>query len=527
MLTAFKLVMCATQIMLLFDPEHITAANARKRHLQNLAETSSGFSGSNSTNLLDDYIRKELWLLDSLQSSPLRKHTKSSLLWYHRRWLLDEFLEWVLDVQRNDVLGSKRMSVLVSSTPLPSGSASSGPASGNPLLDATDVLWRSFVEPELRMICKAGERHPSNYAAWEFARHLLDTVSDYALIRGGDTAMSFAPASPSSVGSMGSYGAKDEVDPGRILASAIPVVQQWCLSHVSDTSGWAFLLDCVGRAAAYGDQEAISGVFVEVGNLAITLRVRQEPVWLFVRTILASNEYLPAHFRAAFVGELFGWLEQEMGANAAASEAIEEDPPLDGNVDASARTGVGVGEQQTKFFDVVFRHLKWVRDHWEGELRPAVFEQPSTAAAPETANNMNAQYSYQPQHEPQSVDQHQHQPRMPDRQRPIQIPGAPPPPTVPQRGIPLSEQDPGFSPAVLPQPPTLLPHQPMDGVHSDQMLHYNDQTGHGNAHAHDTLAQQRRPSALETNAPSLPPIASVAQSEAQLEADARASWRHF
>lgn len=397
--------MSATQLMLLQDPEHTTAVNARKRLLRNLLETCSGHSGTPSTHLLDEYIRKELWLLDSLQTSPLKKHTKSPTLWQHRRWLLEEFLEWVLDVQRADVLGSKRMSILIPPPNTRGGSPNSSPIPGvgftGPLNDATDVLWHSFVAPELRVICRAGEQHPSNYYSWDFARKLLDQMSDYAYERNSDILASPGPNT------------RDEIDPSRIVASSIDIVKTWCGTNVSDTSGWDFLLDLMGRAAESNDNILVTKCFVEVGNLTLTLRVRNEPVWKFVRTILASGAYLPAPFRASFVGELQGWLEQELDAKnkkeqermAAYNQSTQgggqaghldgpspqyapnsatnslSSPPLDPSEPPPAirrppkkESREGQALFDVPYFDVVIRHFRWMKENWQGEPRPAIFE---------------------------------------------------------------------------------------------------------------------------------------------------------
>ncbi|KAI2631917.1 hypothetical protein GGR54DRAFT_581426 [Hypoxylon sp. NC1633] len=75
-------VMGATAVMLLMDPEHLTAANTRKRLLLSTME-------SNKSN--DFALRREKRFLDSLLTSRLHRHTKSPVLWSHRRWLLRQF----------------------------------------------------------------------------------------------------------------------------------------------------------------------------------------------------------------------------------------------------------------------------------------------------------------------------------------------------------------------------------------------------------------------------------------------------
>jgi len=113
----------ATAVILLMDPEHLTAANARKKILQKY------LTGSKTE--LEAALRRELWVIDSFLTSHLHRHTKSPTLWSHRRWLLDIFKSNGLqhDLQR----------------------------------DLTAV------------ILVAAERHPKNYYAWLHMRWLLQT----------------------------------------------------------------------------------------------------------------------------------------------------------------------------------------------------------------------------------------------------------------------------------------------------------------------------------------------------------------
>lgn len=113
-------VFAATAVILLFDPEYLTAANSRKRLIQ--AKISNGGDAK-------PRLEGEQRLLDSLLTSRLHRHTKSPTLWSHRRWLMTILTS--LDLPA-DVLGGIR-----------------------------DV------------VCVAGERHPRNYYAWCHARFLL------------------------------------------------------------------------------------------------------------------------------------------------------------------------------------------------------------------------------------------------------------------------------------------------------------------------------------------------------------------
>ncbi|KAI0852102.1 protein prenylyltransferase [Daldinia vernicosa] len=114
-------VMAATAVLLLMDPEHLTAANTRKRLLILSLETSEADELA---------LRREKQFVDSLLTSRLYRHAKSPTLWSHRRWLLHLYTihDVVVDLQH----------------------------------DVKNVI----------MI--AGIRHPRNYPAWHHARLLVD-----------------------------------------------------------------------------------------------------------------------------------------------------------------------------------------------------------------------------------------------------------------------------------------------------------------------------------------------------------------
>lgn len=71
----------AAAVILLMDPEHITAANARKRVVQLYRER--------PVSELTVELKRELWWVDSMLTARLHRHTKSPTLWGHRRWVLE------------------------------------------------------------------------------------------------------------------------------------------------------------------------------------------------------------------------------------------------------------------------------------------------------------------------------------------------------------------------------------------------------------------------------------------------------
>jgi hypothetical protein len=122
----------ATFIILLYDPEHLTAANYRKRRLlSRLAES----RGRNEFRYdIDNDIRQELHFLDSILTSPLHRQSKSPTLWYHRWWLLSAF--------------SLQAKVTVN-------------------------IRVELLNAETSSILAAAERHSNNYYAWQHFRRVL------------------------------------------------------------------------------------------------------------------------------------------------------------------------------------------------------------------------------------------------------------------------------------------------------------------------------------------------------------------
>ncbi|KAF4776392.1 hypothetical protein HER10_EVM0005846 [Colletotrichum scovillei] len=114
--------MAATSVLLLMDPEHLTAANTRKRLLSDV------ISAGDTVKVK---LAREKWFVDSLLTSRLHRHTKSPTLWNHRRWLSERYRD-----------------------------------AGLPVVVQQDVET---------VVMMAGERHPRNYYAWTHARWLANT----------------------------------------------------------------------------------------------------------------------------------------------------------------------------------------------------------------------------------------------------------------------------------------------------------------------------------------------------------------
>ncbi|KPM45753.1 hypothetical protein AK830_g744 [Neonectria ditissima] len=121
---SIETVLRATAVILLMDPEYLTAANIRKRLLQMRIHDKDD---------VITHIKNEKYFVDTLLTSRLHRHTKSPTLWSHRRWLMEQFQTQGVDVTVED-----------------------------------DIK---------RVVTVSGERHPRNYYAWCHARYLISTLS--------------------------------------------------------------------------------------------------------------------------------------------------------------------------------------------------------------------------------------------------------------------------------------------------------------------------------------------------------------
>ena len=111
----------STSVALLMDPEHLTAANIRKRAI---------LSSLEAKNFPPELVfRQEKHFVDSLLASRLHRHSKSPTLWSHRRWLMDWYNRCHVPIDIRS--------------------------------DLTSVIM------------VAAERHPRNYYSWHHARWLL------------------------------------------------------------------------------------------------------------------------------------------------------------------------------------------------------------------------------------------------------------------------------------------------------------------------------------------------------------------
>lgn len=180
-------------------------------------------------------LLSELCFLDSIFTSPLHRQTKSPTLWHHRSWLV----RLIAPLELKNASG-KRIATIISAA--------------------------------LDSVCKAGERHPTNYYAWQYARRLVIALGRIAT----------------------------EVDapfPFDWVVSAFSDrVYTWCFKHPSDISGWSFLLFLLARLDPVDERDAI---VEKVLQYATKMKSENESLWVFIRNALAHPTLLEG--REAFI----------------------------------------------------------------------------------------------------------------------------------------------------------------------------------------------------------------------------------
>ncbi|EEP80775.1 predicted protein [Uncinocarpus reesii 1704] len=232
----------ASEIILLFDSEHLTACNWRKRRLFALKDSWSPDHFAQS-------LGEEFSFTTTLLRSPLHRHAKSPTLWYHRYWVMTEALR--LDTRH-------MQSVLLAPHATPSEQAN---------MDDLRIS-EALLQGQLAVGLKAGEQHPMNYYAFNYLREV------FALLEcrfKGDSKM------PSR--------AESSVEGFKALARAqLEGVHRWCLGHPRDISGWTFLVYLLEMM----DDALVQTATVEkTVEYALTVGWEEEALWTFVTLSLS------------------------------------------------------------------------------------------------------------------------------------------------------------------------------------------------------------------------------------------------
>lgn len=192
-----------TEIILLFDCEHTTACNWRKRRV---AASINRYIAAKNTGrqTLQDLFESELNLITTFVCSPLHRHTKSPTLWQHRLWLMAERIRLQDHLQEDIFLRQEGM--------------------------------QRLILAEWKIVCKAGELHPKNYYAFNYIRQLHSHVSKLS-----------ERAVPVII--------QDSALLHELAVMLVDPMLTWCLSNPKDVSGWVFLFYLLGHEDPPGKQD--------------------------------------------------------------------------------------------------------------------------------------------------------------------------------------------------------------------------------------------------------------------------------
>lgn len=227
----------ASEILLLFAPEHLTACNWRKRRLVwTLQDTNTDTDTTDAAHRQDflENLDRELTLMTTFQCSPLHRHNKSPTLWQHRFWALCQILT-VRGQQRQQQTEPKTL--------------------------------HSILHSELSIVLRAGELHPRNYYAFNYMRQLYHTI----LLDPGITT-------------------NENKDKVVSSTSLLDNTVSWCLAHPRDISGWMFALYLLEEALPDRDRRDVQTRVINlVVRFALDIGWVGESLWTFVDLAVRST----------------------------------------------------------------------------------------------------------------------------------------------------------------------------------------------------------------------------------------------
>ncbi|KAA8649196.1 hypothetical protein EYZ11_012301 [Aspergillus tanneri] len=234
----------SSEIMLLFDCEHLTACNWRKKRLAGYIRRYELEQENDALEQLLQALEGEISLMTSFLCSPLHRHTKSPTLWQHRFWVLNAMLH----VRGMGLKGGNSQILGFAGPGLSLENGTSG----------RETIY-NLLKSELRTVLRAGELHPKNYYAFSYMRQLLGILSD---------AM------------------EEEQTSSNLLAqSIIEEALNWCQAHPTDVSGWMFSLYLL---EVVQDRNIQKNVLNRVLRFALDIGWEGESFWTFVDLVVES-----------------------------------------------------------------------------------------------------------------------------------------------------------------------------------------------------------------------------------------------
>ncbi|PGH08267.1 hypothetical protein AJ79_06053 [Helicocarpus griseus UAMH5409] len=248
-----------TEILLLLDTEHLTACNWRKRRICALQErqsqcptttTTTTSSSPTSTNQYLAALHSEIAFTTTILRSPLHRHTKSPVLWFHRKWVMTQLL---------DVYSDALIVAFAGSHHLPEYDVSKTAES------SSSAAIEHIINYEVSIVLQAGAHHPKNYYAFSYLREFMGLFAN-ALAQGG----------------------KRSIRLQDLAKSVVETVHTWCLTYSRrrDISAWSFLLwllEAMGDGDDNEDASELCKIVIDkTAHLGEELSWEGEGLWIFV-----------------------------------------------------------------------------------------------------------------------------------------------------------------------------------------------------------------------------------------------------
>ncbi|KLJ10146.1 hypothetical protein EMPG_14459 [Blastomyces silverae] len=263
-----------TEILLLLDSEHLTACNWRKRRLCALKEENQSQPPTSANQYLSA-LHTEISFTTTILRSPLHRHTKSPVLWYHRKWTMMQ----LLGVCRDDPVAP-----FAGSHHLPHYGAGTD---ANAAATATTAAVNQILSYEVSIVLQAGTHHPKNYYAFSYLREFMGLFADALASARCQVLLTTTATTGLQQPVM--------IRLGVLARMVLETVHTWCLtySHRRDISAWSFLLwllEVVGEADGDGDGDEDNGdastlrkaIVDKTALLGAEVSWDGEGLWIFV-----------------------------------------------------------------------------------------------------------------------------------------------------------------------------------------------------------------------------------------------------
>ncbi|OJD11775.1 hypothetical protein AJ78_07520 [Emergomyces pasteurianus Ep9510] len=267
-----------TEILLLLDSEHLTACNWRKRRLCALKERRS--QCPSSATQYHCALHTEISFTTTILRSPLHRHTKSPVLWHHRKWTMTKLFALYHDDPVAAFAGSHHLSHHDTEAEAEVDTDADADAD-TVTCAATTAAVNQIMIYEVSVVLQAGTHHPNNYYAFSYLREFMGLFADALAV------MRRHQAKPITVGRW----QRAVMRLGNLAGMVLEMVHTWCLaySHRRDISAWSFLLwllEVVWDADRDGDNEDVNGLRKKVvdktARFGMEVSWDGEGLWIFV-----------------------------------------------------------------------------------------------------------------------------------------------------------------------------------------------------------------------------------------------------